>query len=492
MADENANALCEYPGDSQNDFDSDYDDDDYDLDEEFEMVGKKIAASGYNPANNGVSKSVNLKKFEGRIVLEKYMPKVANEISRLESQEEKGNTRIKDKQDRATIEQVLDPKTRMILLKMINQKMIESVNGCVSTGKEANVYHAGTKEGLDRAIKVYKTSILVFKDRDKYVSGEFRFRNGYCRSNPRKMVRTWAEKEMRNLTRIHSCGIRCPQPFMLRSHVLVMEFIGVSGIPAPLLKEVSLSESTARKLYLECILMIRKLYKDAKLVHADLSEFNLLFHENSIVVIDVSQSVEHDHPRAIDFLRKDCCNINHFFRKNGVLTLTLRELFDFVTDPNLLDDDVDQYLEKLQETASGRTLAELESLEKESEEHIFLNSYLPKRLDEVIDFERDLEQGDQVIYGTITAMKPDLSGAQTKATLLISDEEEEDSSLSSESSNEEETQETQNKRVPVGRPKNETPEERRERKKAVKEQQREKRKDKMPKHIKKRLTKRNK
>lgn len=36
---------------------------------------------------------------------------------------------------------------------------------------------------------MYKTSILVFKDRDKYVSGEYRYRHGYCRSNPRKMVK---------------------------------------------------------------------------------------------------------------------------------------------------------------------------------------------------------------------------------------------------------------------------------------------------------------
>ena len=38
-------------------------------------------------------------------------------------------------------------------------------------------------------LQVYKTSILVFKDRDRYVSGDWRFRNGYCRSNPRKMAR---------------------------------------------------------------------------------------------------------------------------------------------------------------------------------------------------------------------------------------------------------------------------------------------------------------
>jgi RIO kinase 1 len=62
----------------------------------------------------------------------------------------------------------------MILFKLLNRGTISVVNGCISTGKEANVYHATGKENQDVAIKIYKTSILVFKDRDKYVSGEFR------------------------------------------------------------------------------------------------------------------------------------------------------------------------------------------------------------------------------------------------------------------------------------------------------------------------------
>lgn len=82
--------------------------------------------------------------------------------------------RTKDKHDRATAEQVMDPRTRMILFKLLNRGTISVVNGCISTGKEANVYHATGKDNQDVAIKIYKTSILVFKDRDKYVSGEFR------------------------------------------------------------------------------------------------------------------------------------------------------------------------------------------------------------------------------------------------------------------------------------------------------------------------------
>lgn len=33
------------------------------------------------------------------------------------------------------------------------------------------------------------------------------------------------------------------------------------------------------------------------------------YHDGGVYVIDVSQSVEHDHPCALEFLRKDCTNV---------------------------------------------------------------------------------------------------------------------------------------------------------------------------------------
>ena len=51
---------------------------------------------------------------------------------------------------------------------MLNGGLFSEINGCISTGKEANVYHAVTEDGTDLAVKVYKTSILVFKDRDRH------------------------------------------------------------------------------------------------------------------------------------------------------------------------------------------------------------------------------------------------------------------------------------------------------------------------------------
>jgi hypothetical protein len=98
--------------------------------------------------------------------------------------------RSKDKSDRATQEQVLDPRTRMILFRLLDRDYINQIHGCVSTGKEANVYHAdlgagsGELDHLEAAIKIYKTSILVFKDRERYITGEWRWVVPYSRMRP--------------------------------------------------------------------------------------------------------------------------------------------------------------------------------------------------------------------------------------------------------------------------------------------------------------------
>lgn len=341
----------------------------------------------------------------------------ANHLKRTEKRLDGLRFRIKDKSDRATVDQVLDPRTIRILSKLINQGHITEIHGCVSTGKEANVYQASTQSGEDRVIKVYKTSILIFKDRDKYVQGEFRFRRGYCRSNPRKLVQTWAEKEMRNLARIHQSGIPCPKPHVLKSHILVMDMIGRDGLPAPLLKNANvIDKSKYCSYYYKLIVYMRRLYHECHLVHADLSEFNLILLDDEIYIIDVSQSVEHDHVMALEFLRKDCYNVNEFFRKKEVGTLTTRELFDFIVDPCITDGNLDFHLDKLNEIASKRSHEELTDQEK-LEEEVFKNAYIPQRLNDVIDYEKDVKlarQGklgqEKLLYQTLTGMKNDLSG----------------------------------------------------------------------------------
>lgn len=156
------------------------------------------------------------------------------------------------------------------------------------------MYHALTPDGRHLALKIYKTSILVFKDRDKYVTGEHRFRNGYSRHNPRKMVKMWAEKEMRNLKRLSNAGICAPEVYEVRENVLVISFLGddegwfvkryfcVCGVSdthdraSPRLKDADIPESDIQSLYLELVIDVRRMYQSCHLVHADLSEYNIL------------------------------------------------------------------------------------------------------------------------------------------------------------------------------------------------------------------------
>ena len=170
-----------------------------------------------------------------------------NQLKEIHNKDLKNMYRVKDKSDHGTIEQCIDPRISRIIEKYKKRGQITEFNGCVATGKEANVYHArgtgvlddgaGTTPERELAIKIYKTSILIFKDRERYITGEFRFRHGYCKSNPRKMVALWCEKEIRNLKRIRQKGVKCPEPYDFKSNLIMMEFIGKDGEAAPRLKD---------------------------------------------------------------------------------------------------------------------------------------------------------------------------------------------------------------------------------------------------------------
>ncbi|KAB7495354.1 Serine/threonine-protein kinase RIO1 [Armadillidium nasatum] len=466
---------------------------------------KSVKVEKYQPS------SKLMKNYEGKIHLGKYEGLSANVTNKVDGKERKeyaDRYRVRDKTERATVEQVLDPKTRLILFKLLSKKIVTKINGCISTGKEANVYHAvghdivnpGEKHAKAEivaelsersyAVKIYKTSILVFKDRDKYVSGDFKFRHGYGKKNPRKMVQTWAEKEMSNLCKLHSEGLPVPKPIILRSHVLVMDYLGTDSMPAPRLKDANISESKARELYMDLVNYMWIMYRKCKLVHADLSEFNLLYHNGKAFIIDVSQSVTPDHPHSLEFLRKDCSNITDFFRKKGVPTMTLKELFEYIVDPTVTEDNREERLNVLREVASQRDPFNL-SPEEKFEEELFKNIYIPKTFDQVIDFERDmslLHVGERTVedihYRTILGLKDDLTGAKSE---IVVESEKDEEGYESDCSEDDGSEDSKSKgeRRPLGRPKDETLEEKKRRKQLVKDAQAEKRKTKMKKHEKK-------
>ncbi|XP_064551517.1 serine/threonine-protein kinase RIO1 [Drosophila montana] len=517
---------------TDSDYPDEYEDDDYDQGDDYDAYEE--AYSGFNKQNaqsqlttgggnstrtgtgtcsggtvGGGTQRVSsyqpnekvLRRYSARINVEKYDPnanmsaQAANRLVSFDRRQETERVRVRDKHDRATAEQVMDPRTRMILFKLLNRGLIQEINGCISTGKEANVYHAVSKNATDEyAIKIYKTSILVFKDRDKYVSGEFRFRHGYCKHNPRKMVRTWAEKEMRNYLRMRNAGVPVPEPILLRSHVLVMRFCGRDGWPAPKLKDVELSTSKARELYRDCVVIMWRIYNQCRLVHADLSEFNILFQDGQLVIIDVSQSVEHDHPHAFDFLRKDCTNISEFFRKKSVATMTVKELFDFITDQTINEQNMEECLERISERIMDRDFDAITAQEK-IDAAVWQNTYIPKRLDEVPHFERDVTKAKQgvqqnLVYAKITGLTPQLD-VQKQPDILDAEHNSAESEQQTSGNESDESQEDDDtsKFKNSARPRDESPDSKKARKKAVKDAKAEQRKVKVKKHVKKRKEK---
>ena len=381
------------------------------------------------------------------------------------------------------------------------------------------MYHAFGPEGSEFAIKVYKTSILVFRDRDGYVSGEFRFRHGYCKANPRKMVRMWAEKEMRNYRRLALAQIPCPTVHILREHVLLMGFLGRDGHAAPRLKDATLSDDQ----YVDAtrqMLLLRTIYQQCRLVHGDFSEYNLLWYKRTVYVIDVSQAVEHDHPNALTFLRKDCENTIHFYRKHGVgRVLSLQRLFDFVVDPRIKRGEEEQVYDRLADEAEQMPAAPLEVSFADDDpaaeaarqqrqqgvdvsDEVFAQMHIPRTLEEINprQIERDLAaaksgQGGNLSYATVMGLGDDLGVGAKPAKGEEGEEEgegeeeegeEEEEDEEEDSDDEEDGEEGERRR---GRRrvlhKEEDKEEKKLRKAAVRAAKAEARLHKTPKHVKK-------
>ncbi|XP_078254091.1 serine/threonine-protein kinase RIO3 isoform X2 [Rhinoraja longicauda] len=295
----------------------------------------------------------------------KLSNRVFNALKQHSYSEQRRSARIHEKKEHSTSDQAVDSKTRLLLYKMVNSGLLERINGCISTGKESVVFHANGGSLGDKmvpsecAIKVFKTTLNEFKNRDKYIKDDYRFKDRFSKLNPRKIIRMWAEKEMHNLTRMHKVGIPCPSVVLLKKHILVMSFIGQDHVAAPKLKDVQLSNEDMTQAYHQALHMMQQLYTKCNLVHADLSAYNMLWHMGKIWLIDVGQSVEPTHPHGLEFLFRDCKNVSQFFQKAGVMdAMSEHELFNAVSSLDITADN------------EGDFLAEIEALEKINEDHV--------------------------------------------------------------------------------------------------------------------------
>jgi RIO kinase 1 len=108
-----------------------------------------------------------------------------------------------------------------------------------------------------------------------------------------------------------------------------MEFVGKDGVRAPLLKETALNDP--KKVFRLLLTYLKRLYQKGDLVHADLSEYNIMIWKGKPVIFDVAQSVLTKHPMADRFLRRDLENLHKFFKRQVSDILSVDEMYERIT-----------------------------------------------------------------------------------------------------------------------------------------------------------------
>ena len=223
--------------------------------------------------------------------------------------------REKDMEDRKIYDEVFDHDTLVTIYDLMTNGFFDTLDFPIATGKEGNVFRATKLDGSYVAVKIYRISNSTFTHIQKYITGDERFKS--VGKNKRRTIYLWAQKEFRNLERMQVNNIIVPKPITCKKNIIVMDFIGTEGTPAPHLRTVEIDEPD--ELYKILYDNLKRIYQKVGLVHADFSEYNILMTESGPMIIDVGQAVLKNHPMAKEFLERDIKNLARYFKRFDIL-----------------------------------------------------------------------------------------------------------------------------------------------------------------------------
>jgi len=242
----------------------------------------------------------------------------------LSKYERKSRFLNKMSEDYDVFDNVFDMPTLMTINELRRDGIIQYIEASLAAGKESKVYLAVAPDSSLRIVKIYLTVSAEFKKRMQYIAGDPRFSN--IKRGSRSLIMTWARKEFKNMHTAHAAGVRVPLPIAVKKNVLVMEFVADSeGNPMPALintEEITLND------YQQVIEQMTMLYQKAKLVHADLSEYNIFKTNLGIMLFDFGSAIDIQQPNSKQFLFRDVSNINRFFEKRGIEVLPTAQVIE--------------------------------------------------------------------------------------------------------------------------------------------------------------------
>lgn len=203
---------------------------------------------------------------------------------------------------------VFDIQTIKNLNKLKNNGYIGELNGPLGSGKESYVFYSENHLGKAVAVKIHRHTIDTFKAIPMYLNLRGKDSKGFIRR-----IDDWTRYEFDFLSKAYSIGIRCPAPHRREGNVIVMDFIGKDGIPANLLID---AKDIRDHWYKEIIDSIIKMAKN-KIIHGDLSPYNVMEFNDDMYFIDFSQALTLSES-TMQYLIRDIRNINEWFMKRGI------------------------------------------------------------------------------------------------------------------------------------------------------------------------------
>lgn len=196
----------------------------------------------------------------------------------------------------------------------VDRGVLDAVGTKLGVGKEADIYDGLSPSGYRVAIKFHRVGRSSFKQ-TKRLRAYGEATSWY------KQSCIAARREYEALESLYPIGVKVPKPIVYNRHAIVMEII----IGDPLYVVIDLPDP--QHLFHEIIENIKKAYQEASVIHADLSEFNVIVKPDlDIFIIDWPQWVPKSHPRGLEYLKRDIVNISRFFSKRFGLDVDVNKV----------------------------------------------------------------------------------------------------------------------------------------------------------------------
>jgi len=209
---------------------------------------------------------------------------------------------------------------------LVKAEVLEAFGKPLGVGKEADVYNALTPNNQQVAVKFHRlgrTSFRQTKRKRTYIAERQHISWLY-------QSRLAAQKEYEALKLVYPHDIAVPKPIQQNRHVVVMGMIEGAELTH------HTQPSKPQNLLNEILLNIRKTYQEVGVIHADLSEFNIIVKpDEHILIIDWPQYVKRDHPNANQLLKRDVKNVVHFFQRKFNTKTRLKEALTYVKETSL-------------------------------------------------------------------------------------------------------------------------------------------------------------